>query len=89
MKKSRKLALVALGVVVVGVVLGAFTLLVQLSNSYSPWQPRLYLNLEAPENEPRYGKVRHQRYPWLPGKDRQSSEVTKEEFTALVEASNK
>ncbi len=85
MKKSRKLAWVVLGVVVVGTVV----LLVQLSSIYSPWQkPRLWVYgaswIEGSGNT-YYYKQRYQRYPWLPGADEVSVRIKKEEFLMLEE----
>ena len=82
MKKSRKLAWLVLGVVVVGVV----ALSVQLSCLYSPWR---YVSpaegVEWLEAFPGW-IVRYQRYAWLPGPDRQQRKVTVEEYTELHRA---
>ncbi len=93
MKKSRKLAWVVLGVVV----LGSVALSVQLSCLYSPWRYVLpagggeWLEANTRVYDGRPGPfpgwiVRHQRYPWLPGPDRQARKVTEEEYTELHRA---
>ncbi len=80
MKKSRKLAWVVLGVVVVGSVV----LLVQLSSLYSPWHPLIIVDLDAP-GYTACSKKRYQHYPWLPGADEVSVRIEAEEYWMLVE----
>ena len=81
MKKSRKLAWCVLGVVV----LGSLVLLVQLSSLYSRWRPHGFnlVCVSPPGSKPCYFMVRHQRYPWLPGRDLDLRDLTKDEFAAL------
>ena len=82
MKRSRKLAWVVLGVVVLGTV-GFFA---WLSTLYSPWEPGgeiLQLTWDGQPCGISRAKVCHQRFPWLPGQDRVLVEVSEEEFLAL------
>ncbi len=69
MKKSRKLAWVVLGVAVVGTVV----FLAWLSTLYSPWEPVAEPQDQYPSwifgQRPVVTKVRHQKFPWLPGKN--------------------
>ena len=75
MKKSRKLALVVLGMVVVAL-LGMG---LRFSSLYSDWEPRVGFVGRTPL----YWKLRKQRLPWLPGSDRESAEISEEEWVEL------
>ena len=82
MKKSRKLAWVVLGAVVVGVV----AVIVQLSSLYSPWQPFLgsrIISMSGPQRQPQWLVLRSQRFPWLPGADLEYREVSEDEYFEL------
>ncbi len=94
MKKSRKLAWVVLGVVLLGVV----TLFVQMSWIYSPWRPYgmhvifvgggewLEANTRLYDGRPNsfpFWIVRHQKYPWLLGPDTQRRKATQDEYMEI------
>ena len=76
-KKSRKLAWVVLGVVVLALIAG----FIQLSFVYTRWRPsEVGIGLG-------YGihfyKSRKQVLPWLPGRDCIDEEITEDEWDAL------
>ncbi len=75
MKKSRKLAWVVLGVVVS---VNA-CLLTWMSTIYSPGKANLYHPGNG-SSGPIYVGVRYQTFPWLPGKNFVTEQITPEEY---------
>ena len=64
--KSRKLAWVVLG----AVVLGSVALLVQLSSLYTPWERNELVTYGPPGGPHTIAyEFRRQKFPWLPGAD--------------------
>ena len=80
MKKSRKLAWVVMGVVV----LAAIGFFVWLSSLYSSWEPTTERVLSLGRIHFYHAKVRHQRFSWLPGPD---LELVVDEIKLIVELS--
>ncbi len=75
MNRSHKLAWLVLGVVVVGAA-GALALL--LSSLYLPWEPIASTDPDGPN------KLRHQRFPWLPGEDTEYGHASYHEWVVLI-----
>ncbi len=78
MKKSRKLAWVVLGVVVVAIL----AMGLKLSSLYSDWEPS-GLGIDHTGGTTQHWKISEQRFPWLPGSDRVRVEISKEEWVEL------
>ena len=97
--RVRKVAWAALGVVVVAALCFACSLVVVLSQSYTPWELTITvpLGIQQPSKDAEteelrawlrslspgaatYLKRRHQTYPWLPGRDRETIKIEEDEY---------
>ena len=81
MRKSSKVACVALGMLLSATVV----LVVALSNVYSPWRPYgSTMVCYGPPRGFRWWIVRYQKNPWLLGSDTQMKELQEDEYADFV-----